>query len=80
MTRKVFRSGNSLVVALPSDMVGKLALADGAEVDIDLDEDGRRIVVTPVNTVDAGVSPEYARQVAEFISTYRPALEALSQR
>ena len=81
MLRKVFRTGNSVVVSLPKDALDYLGLAEGAEVSVDLDRDRRQIVITPQETslAKAGVDETFARQVSEFIAQYRPALEALAE-
>jgi antitoxin component of MazEF toxin-antitoxin module len=78
MIRSVFKSGNSLVVALPGQLLEELHLKEGSEVDISLGEEGRSIEIVP-----AGgnlISQDFSRKVDEFIEMYRPALEALSQR
>jgi putative addiction module antidote len=80
MVRKIFKTGNSMVVSLPKDTLDFLGLVEGAEVSVELDREGRRIVITPVGTALPGVNEEFAHQVAEFIEQYRPALEALAQR
>jgi hypothetical protein len=51
------------------------------EVAVDLDREKRQIVITPVEKplAVAGVDENFARQVAEFIEQYRPALEALAK-
>jgi antitoxin MazE len=79
MVRKVFKTGNSMVISLPREMVERLQLNEGSEVSIELDEAGRRILIAPVQPANAGVDAEFARQVADFIETYRPALEALAR-
>lgn len=79
MVRKIFKTGNSMVVSLPRDSLDFLGLAEGAEVAVNLDQERRRIVITPVDTVLPGVDETFARQVAEFIEQYRPALEALAK-
>jgi putative addiction module antidote len=81
MLRKVFKTGNSVVVSLPKDALDYLGLVEGAEVAVDLDREKRQIVITPVEKplVIAGVDENFARQVAEFIEQYRPALEALAK-
>jgi len=79
MVRKIFKTGNSMVVSLPRDSLDFLGLAEGAEVAVDLDQERRQIVITPVDTVLPGVDETFARQVAEFIEQYRPALETLAK-
>jgi putative addiction module antidote len=81
MERKIFKTGNSLVVSLPKDALDYLGLIEGEEVAVDLDREKRQIVITPVEKplAIAGVDETFARQVAEFIEQYRPALEALAK-
>jgi putative addiction module antidote len=80
MLRKVFRTGNSVVVSLPKDTLEILGIGLGSNVSVDLDREKRQIVITPVEEplAIAGVDKAYAQQVADFIEQYRPALEALS--
>ncbi|HXF69068.1 MAG TPA: AbrB/MazE/SpoVT family DNA-binding domain-containing protein [Thermoflexus sp.] len=80
MLRKIFRTGNSAVVSLPKDALELLGLREGSEVSVEVDRERRRIIITPVGSALPGVDEEFARQVAEFIEQYRPALEALARR
>jgi antitoxin component of MazEF toxin-antitoxin module len=81
MLRKVFKTGNSMVISLPKDALDYLGLMEGVKVAVDLDREKRQIVITPVEKplAIAGVDENFARQVAEFIEQYRPALEALAK-
>lgn len=81
MLRKVFRTGNSIVVSLPKEAIDYLNIHEGAEVEVNLDRENRKIILTPVTLQDVvpGVDEIFARQVAEFIQQYRPALEALAK-
>ena len=81
MHRKVFKTGNSIVVALPKEMLEALHLGEGEEVSVELDTERQQILIAPVPTPAAadGVDAEFARQVANFITAYRPALEALAR-
>ena len=45
MARKVFRSGNSLVVSLPRDAIELLGLGEGSEVIVEVDRDEGRVVI-----------------------------------
>lgn len=76
MNRKIFRSGNSLVVSLPIETLESFGLGEGAEVEVEVDRDHGGILVRP-KTEMGGVDAQFARQVSEFIERYRPALEAL---
>lgn len=80
MTRKVFRSGNSLAVTLPPDAMKRFGIIEGSEVEVTEDEEHGGILVTPAAVDLAGIDPEFARHVAEFVERYRPALEALAKR
>ena len=81
MLRKVFRTGNSVVVSLPREALEFLELREGAEVEINLDRENHQVTIKPVDVpaVAAGVDETFARQVAEFIEQYRPALEDLAK-
>ena len=76
-----FDTGNNVVVSLPKDAIEYLHIAEGAEVNVELDREKRQIVITPTGPprAIAGVDPEFAHQVAEFIQQYRPALEELAK-
>ena len=41
--------------------------------------EGGKIVIRPMQQTASGVDEEFARQLAEFIDEYRPALEALAK-
>jgi putative addiction module antidote len=77
--RKIFRTGNSMVIALPRDMLDTLHLGEGDKVSVELDVERSHIVIAPASLAAASVDKEFARQVAEFINAYRPALEALAR-
>jgi putative addiction module antidote len=81
MLRKVFRTGNSVVVSLPRDALELLGIREGSEVSVDLDRENKKILIAAVEEplAVAGVDQAFAQQVAEFIEQYRPALEALSR-
>ncbi len=81
MLRKVFRTGNSMVVSLPREALEYLSLREGTEIEINLDRENRQVVLKPVELAldDKGIDQEFTHQVAEFIEKYRPALEALAK-
>ena len=81
MLRKVFKTGNSLVISLPKDALDLLDLSEGSDVPLYLDRDKKQIVISPVEEplAVAGVDEAFAQQVAEFIDRYRPALESLAK-
>lgn len=81
MLRKVFKTGNSIVVSLPRDALEYLGLSEGEDVSVELDRENRQIVISPTEKpLATSLDETFARQVAEFIEQYRPALEELSKK
>ena len=64
MIRKVFRTGNSMVVSLPKEMLDALELREGGAVSVELDSERRNIVIRPSPAQVNGVDAEFARQGA----------------
>jgi putative addiction module antidote len=81
MLRKVFRTGNSVVISLPKDALQLLGVAEGEEVSIDLDKEKHQVIITPAekSISVAGLDEAFAQQLTTFIEQYRPALETLAQ-
>ena len=79
MVRKIFKSGNSIVVSIPKEMLDSLNMAEGAEVDVEFDESRKVITIAPTEITVRSVDQTFARQIDEFILQYRPALEALAR-
>jgi antitoxin MazE len=81
MERRLFKTGNSVVLSLPREILDGLGLVNGESVSLELDRQQRRVILTPVEKplAIAGVDAEFARQVNEFIEHYRPALKELAK-
>ena len=80
MSRKIFKTGNSAVVSLPKDMLEALQIQDGSQVDVMLDQPNRQIIIRPTEDLPiVGVDADFARQVSDFITAYRPALDELAK-
>lgn len=79
MIRKVFKTGNSLVVSLPRASIELLGLREGSELNVDVDADEGRIILSPARPTTTDIDPTFSRQLDEFIEQYRPALEALAK-
>ena len=63
MLRKIFRTGNSIVVSIPKDILDELKLSEGEEVSIELDSQQRQIVISPIERpLAVGVDETFARQ------------------
>lgn len=81
MLRRLFKTGNSVVLSLPREVLDGLGLADGENVSLELDRQKRQVVLRPVekHLAIAGVDEGFALQISEFIENYRPALEELAK-
>lgn len=81
MERRLFKTGNSVVISLPKEILDGLGLADGENVSLEFDRQKKRVILTPVEKplAVAGVDENFAHQVNEFIEHYRPALEELAK-
>jgi antitoxin MazE len=80
MLRKVFKTGNSLVVSLPREVLEPLGMSDGSDVSVELDRKNGQILIRPTSLAAVGVDETFVKQVNEFIAEYRPALDALSKK
>jgi antitoxin MazE len=80
MLRKLFRTGNSIVISIPKDILDELKLSEGECVSVELDSKQRQIVISPAERpLAVGVAETFSGQVDQFIKEYRPALEALAK-
>lgn len=79
MIRRIFKTGNSIVVSLPKEWLDALRLTEGAEVDLHFDRARSLIELTPTPVAFNGVDEQFAQQLSDFITQYRPALEALAK-
>jgi len=73
MVRKVFRSGNSLVVTLPPE-VRDLGIAEDSDVDVRIEEG--RIVIEPTSAPK--VTREFLDWTDAFIERHRELLDRLA--
>ena len=81
MARKVFRTGNSMVVSLPREALEYLGLHAGAEIELNLDRENQQVTIRPLekSLPYPGIDEIFARQISEFIEQYRPALKELAK-
>jgi antitoxin MazE len=81
MLRKVFRTGNSVVISLPRDALEYLDIREGTEIEINIDRENHQLIIKPVKKPleITSIDEKFASQVAEFIEQYRPALEELAK-
>lgn len=79
MKRKVFRAGNSAVVALPPEAMESAGIVEGHEVSVEYDPEHGGILIRAVKPIPPGIDEAFARQVAGFVERYRAALDALAR-
>ena len=79
MIRKIFKTGNSLVISLPKESIKQLGLQEGSEVSVVLESEEGRLIIEPAKQQLVEIDPDFAQQLNEFIEQYRPALEALAK-
>ena len=79
MVRKIFKTGNSLVVSLPKESIQLLGLHEGSEVSVSVNQEDGHIIIEPATSSLAEIDEIFAQQLDEFIEQYRPALEALAK-
>ncbi len=57
MLRKIFQTGNSMVVSIPKGILDELELSEGEDVSFELDSQQRQIVISPIEkSFNVGVS------------------------
>lgn len=82
MLRKICHIGNSYGVSIPKEILEKLHLTAGAQVDINVDEKANKIIIKPATRkpLSSEIDKEFASQVKDFIECYKPALKALAEK
>lgn len=82
MQRKICAIGNSRGVSLPPELLEKLHLAVGSEVNIELDDAQAKIIIEPAKKkkYPKGIDQKFVSQVNDFIERYRPALDELAKK
>lgn len=81
MIRRLFNSGNSVVLSMPKEYLEGLGVAVGDEINLQLDRASKRLILAPLEKEieTAGIDQAFSNQVAAFIDRYRPALDALAK-
>ena len=81
MQRKVFKTGNSLVVSLPKDAIEEMKISEGSVISVYYDRVTKKLIVESIRPDRAveGVDEEFAKQVSDFIEEYKPALDELAK-
>jgi antitoxin component of MazEF toxin-antitoxin module len=80
MVRKLFRTGNSVAVAVPQVAAEALGLAEGDYVEVEHDAAAGALIIWPRSARERlALGSDYIRTVGEFIRDYGEALAALER-
>ena len=82
MQRKVCAIGNSRGISIPAEILGRLELSVGSEVDVRIDESESKIIIEPVRRkkYPKGIDRAFVSQVNDFIAQYETALKELAKK
>lgn len=82
MRRKICAIGNSFGISIPKEIIEKLRLTLGTQVEIKIDEKTKMITIEPFvdQSIQDSVGKEFASQVNDFIERYKPALKSLAKK
>ncbi len=77
--QKLYKTGNSIAVTIPKQLLEELNLKEGSEVMIE--KDGKRIAVTSKsNKLAPDVDPDFMKMVEEFADEHDDVLRELAKR
>jgi putative addiction module antidote len=81
MTRKIIRTGSSLAVTLPKDVVDRFKLKKGDEVEVSVHpQTGAIIVRTGVRYIEGGkVTKRFNQRAQKVLAQYDKAFEELAK-
>lgn len=81
MRRKIRSIGNSYGVSIPKEILEKLQLTPGSQVEVKVDEKAKKIIIEPsVHKFFQDIDKRLVMQVNDFIERYRPALKTLAKQ
>lgn len=77
--QKIYKNGNSLVVAIPKQYLEELNLSEGSQITLDKQKDGLLLSAKKQSLANE-INPEFAERVQNFIKNHRAVLEELAKR
>lgn len=77
--RKIFKAGNSSVISLPASMLKTLGLREGSHVSVEINREGREIVLKPIVVKNSNVSVDFVRIVDKLMVDYEYAVRRLAK-
>lgn len=78
--RRVFKAGNSLVVAVPKKLLEAVGLEEGSPVTFEVPEEKREIVIKPLQLrEELPRERQFALLVEDFIDKYEGLLRELAK-
>lgn len=79
-TRRIGQVGSSLSVNIPKELVKKLDLNKGDEIEVVHDDEREELIIKKVNRLPEGVRPEVLGAMNRAITKYDKALRNLKDR
>lgn len=82
MLRKICSVGANKGVSIPKDILEKLNLKLGTQVEVEVDEKNNRIIIRPAvpEPSPKAIDRRFALQVDDFIKRYGPAIKSLARK
>lgn len=75
--RKIFRAGNSCVIALPGYMLESLGIREGSHVTLELSRETQELIMKPVIVKQKSLAIEFVRVVDKLMLDYEYLLRRL---
>jgi antitoxin component of MazEF toxin-antitoxin module len=76
--RKIFRAGNSCVIALPGYMLESLEMREGSHVSLELSRETQEIIMKPIIVKQKSLAIEFVRLVDKLMLEYDYMLRRLA--
>jgi putative addiction module antidote len=80
MEQNIIQIGNSSGLIIPKDVLEKLGLSAGSQVEIQEDPKNGAIIITKKGKKYTSLTPEFFHQLEEINEEYGPALKALAEK
>ena len=81
MIKRLFKTGNSVVLSLPREVLDSLGVKNGENVNLEMDQKRHRLIISPLKKEQAikSLDEDFACQVNDLIEKYKPALDELAK-
>lgn len=81
MIKRLFKTGHSVVLSLPREVLDSLGVKIGENVNLELDQKRQRLIISPLkkDQTTKSLNEDFVHQVNDFIEKYKPALDELAK-